>query len=272
VSNTLGLVLKDGSRSVIKISPHRVDRTLMREAQQLAHLRMLGVPVPTVYGFRLASLDEPDSWLLMEWREGKDLAAVKALATPEQFEKLQGELAEVVLMMHQQIGPAYMRVGCDDQEVPEWHRFFSGIYDPMWLDLEKDPSTSRGCKKAFNKIRENLPRLLDHPDKPRLVHWDLWSGNVLAAQDNGGFRISSLLDPICKYAHAEAELAYLEMFQTVTKTFLDEYKRVLRPDDGYFGLRRQVYQLYFLMDHACFFGGQYHKKLEEASERLAGKI
>lgn len=272
VSDTLGLVLEDGGKAVLKISPHRVDRHVVSEAQQLAHLRLLGVPVPTVYRFRMADLDWPDSYLLMEWVEGVDLAKVKEQASAVEFDAIQRELAEIVLKMHGQTGPGYMRVGADDCECGSWPAFFEGVYGPIWAELEKDPATSKATKKAFNKIRSAVPTLLEHGDRPRLTHWDLWCGNVLANRNGSGWKVTGILDPMCKYAHHEAELAYLEMFGTVTRAFLEVYKSVLRPADEYARSRRQVYQCYFAMDHAAFFGGSYHAKFAAAVEKTAALV
>lgn len=269
VSDTLGILLKDGTRCVLKYCPHRVDRNVTREAQQLAHLRLLGIPVPSVYKFQLADLDYPDSWLLMEWVDGVDLAEARQRCTDHEYERLQHELAEVVLKMHEHTGPAYMRVGTDDVECANWPQFFVDVYAPMWAELDKNPATSKACRKNFLKVQESLPRLLANDDSPRLVHWDLWAGNVIVKKSDHGWNISAVLDPMCKYAHAEAELAYLEMFQTVTRAFLDAYKAVMRPVEAYARFRRQIYQLYFLMDHAAFFGGSYHDKFAAAAEKAA---
>lgn len=275
VSNTMAIVLNTGEKAVLKISPHRVDRSVAREAQQLSHLRVIGVPVPAVYRWKLGDLDEPDSFLLMEHVEGIDLAKAKAQCSTAEFEALQDDLARIVLVMHGQTSDVYMRVGttgAEGAEFAEWPAFFRSVYDGMWRELEKDSATEKSCRKAFNKVHDALPKLLTHGDVPRLVHWDLWSANVLAAPGKEGWKVTAILDPMCKYAHAEVELAYLEMFQTVNGAFMRRYKRELKLDEGYAALRREVYQLYFLMDHAAFFGGQYHGKLAEAAERMASRL
>lgn len=269
IATTLGIKLTDGGQAVLKVAPHRVDRSLLREAQQLAHLRMLGIPVPTVYQWRLADLDWPHSYLLLEYCPGVDLSQAKEKASPEAFDGLQRELAQIVLQMHKQTGPAYMRLGetgVEDSEYTDWVAFFRHIYDPMWAEVEKAEQTSKGTRKAFCRIREALPRLLANSEPPRLVHWDLWSGNILAGPvgDPGGpWKVSAILDPMLKFAHHEAELAYLELFQTVTPTFMKEYKQCFKPGEEYAMRRRPVYHLYHHLDHAAFFGGQYHAKFAE---------
>ena len=128
-------------------------------------------------------------------------------------------------------------------------------------------------KKQIGKIHEKLDRLLTHEDRPRLVHWDIWATNVLAGVDGEGkWRIRALLDPNCKYAHAEAEIAYLELFNTVTPTFLKEYQRVHKLGSGYQQVRKLVYQMYPLLNHVHLFGNGYLKPLEAAVEKVGGVV
>src|SRR5215207_4991957 len=67
INTTLALHLKDDRKIVVKISPHRVDKSYEREAYQLTLLKSAGVPVPEVICWKIASLDRPMSFLLMEF-------------------------------------------------------------------------------------------------------------------------------------------------------------------------------------------------------------
>ena len=80
---------RSGDRAVLKITPHRVDRTYADEAHQLRLLRQVGLPAPEVYRCHVGTLDQPFSYLLLEFREGVDLGRAKAQASPEAFEALQ---------------------------------------------------------------------------------------------------------------------------------------------------------------------------------------
>src|SRR5580658_8409621 len=70
ISTTLALTLADQSRVVLKISAHRVDRSYQREAHQLDLLRSAGMPVPKVHTWKIGSLDDPFSYILMEFVDG----------------------------------------------------------------------------------------------------------------------------------------------------------------------------------------------------------
>ncbi len=273
INNVLGIVLQDGSKVVLKLSPHRVDLSLKREAFQLEQLRDAGVPVPRVYAWHLAHLDDPNSWILLEHVDGVDLATARKHCTPDQFDSLQRHLAEIVLTMHNHTGPCYERLEgqCDGhQGFSSWAAFFHHVYDPIWQDAKDDTHLKPAVRSRLGKIHDKLESLLAHDDVPRLTHWDIWATNILAGPDeSGNWRVRALLDPNCKYAHAEAELAYMELFQTITPAFIDKYKSAQPLAGEYHVKRKPVYQLYSLLNHLRLFGAQYVKPVEELSARVA---
>lgn len=275
INTTLALTTEAGDRAVLKISPHRVNRDVEREAYQLGLLRSLGLPVPQVYKSHLATLDEPHSYLLMEYVDGHDLAAARQACTPEQYDALQRELAEIVLTLHGRRGEAYFR-DHGPIEMPRfesWVEFYRHVYDPIWVDVEKSPVLPAKVRRHIRKIHDRLDRLLVHDDAPRLAHWDIWSGNVVAAPNgDGGWHVRALLDPNCKYAHAEAEIAYMELFHTVTPAFLQAYQAERKLGEGYHRVRKPVYQLYEMISHVHGFGHEYVKPLIAAWERAAALV
>lgn len=274
ISTALCLTLSDGNRAVLKITPHRVDRTYEDEKHQLALLREADVPVPDVFRCHTGSLDEPFSYILMQFVEGVDLAAARAACSAVQFEQLQAELATLVLRLHERAAPHYMRcTAAQPRRYESWPICYRDIFDPIWSEVEKSSALQVKARKTVNRIHERLDRLLAHADCPRLVHWDLWSTNILAHCDSSGvWRITALLDPNCKYAHAEAEIAYLELFQTITPAFLKAYQQSQKLPVEYHRVRKPVYQLYSLLNHLRLFGSEYLKPLNAAIERAGALV
>ena len=80
---------------MLKLSQHRVDRSYEREAHQLDLLHNLGLPAPKVYACSTGTLDDPHSFLLMEFMPGVPLNEAKQRCTSEQFDDLQRHLAEM---------------------------------------------------------------------------------------------------------------------------------------------------------------------------------
>src|SRR5437763_8725954 len=285
INTTLELHLGDGKKVVIKVSPHRVDRNYEREAYQLTLLKDCGIPVPEVCCWKIGSLDDPFSYILMEFVEGVNLGEAKKLCSPEEFDALQAELADIVASMHDNTNQRYMRVmeaggsgagsgsagnGGGDA-FDHWPAFYRSVYDPIWHEVEKEAHLPKHCRKHIGKIHERLERLIVHADRPRLVHWDIWNTNVLVRRDDasGKWKVAALLDPNCKYAHAEAEIAYMELFHTVTPAFMKQYQQRHRLATEYHQFRRPVYQLYPMLNHVRLFGENYIKPLTAAVEKCS---
>lgn len=271
INTTLSLHCKDGQRAVIKISPHRVNRDHEREAYQLNLLREVGLPVPKVYAWKMGSLEDPFSYILMEFVEGFDLAQARQRCSSEQYDQIQTHLAELVGQMHQHTADKYMRVmGPGGAQFDTWPAFYRAVYDPIWKETEKSALLPVKARKQIGKIHdEKLDRLIGNDDIPRLVHWDVWATNILVnCNGDGRWYVSALLDPNCKYAHAEAEIAYMELFHTITPAFLRAYQQSHRLAAEYHRVRKLIYQLYPLINHVHLFGQEYVKPLMGALDRL----
>src|SRR5690606_361613 len=65
INTTILLTLKDTRQAVLKITPHRVDRSYVDEAYQLDLLKQAGMPTPEIYAIFSGSLDSPFSYLVM---------------------------------------------------------------------------------------------------------------------------------------------------------------------------------------------------------------
>lgn len=274
IHTTLFLLTRNGSRAVLKITPHRVDRGYQDEACQLNLLRSIGLPVPEVYACRLGDLDAPNSYILLEFIDGVSLSEARRRCEPDQFDQLQCRLAELVLIMHNHRSSHYWRVTAGQrQQHDHWPSFYREMYDPIWHEAEKLPQLPPKAKRQIGKVHEHLERLIAHDDSPRLVHWDLWSANLLVHLDSQGqWQIGAFLDPNCKFAHAEAELAYLELFRTANPAFLRAYQRVRKLSPDYHHRRKLVYQLYPLIDDVTLHGEQYIKPLMAQLDKLATVI
>ena len=104
-----------------------------------------------------------------------------------------------------------------------------------------------------NRLLENLEIYFDNYDpRPSLLHGDLWSGN-LAADIEGN---PVIYDPACYFGDHEADLAMMELFGSPGEAFFAEYNRHFPIDAGY-SVRRELYNLYHVLNHANLFGGGY---------------
>ena len=132
-----------------------------------------------------------------------------------------------------------------------WIKFFCEMRLVPQFKLADSHFTAED-KNKNEKLLEKLPSLLIEPKKPSLLHGDLWSGNVLCGPDGKAM----LIDPASYVGCAEADLAMTELFGGFPKNFYDAYKEALPLEAGY-EERRDLYNLYHLLNHLNLFGEGY---------------
>ena len=101
-------------------------------------------------------------------------------------------------------------------------------------------------------LLEHLDSYLTEPEFPSLIHGDLWSGNAVCGPDGKAW----ILDPAAYVGHFEAELAMTELFGGFPAVFYDAYHEENRIDSGYRD-RRDLYNLYHMLNHLNLFGRSY---------------
>ncbi|MDC0226617.1 fructosamine kinase family protein [Alphaproteobacteria bacterium] len=94
------------------------------------------------------------------------------------------------------------------------------------------------CK--IEKLLKNLENRIPSNPKPRLLHGDLWEGNILF--NNG--KLVGLIDPGIFFGHNEMEIAYLTWFKYIDKKFLDYYSDEIKITKNFYEYE-SIYQLFF---------------------------
>lgn len=107
-------------------------------------------------------------------------------------------------------------------------------------------------RKRIGDLLADLDRFLIEPERPSLLHGDLWAGNFLAGRNGEAV----LIDPAVYVGCAEADLAMTELFGGFSPRFYDAYREVHPVPYGYRD-RRDLYNLYHLLNHLNLFGGGY---------------
>lgn len=118
------------------------------------------------------------------------------------------------------------------------------------------------------RLQENIGWFFRHYQPvPSLLHGDLWGGN--AAFLPSGEPV--IFDPAVYYGDREADLAMTELFGGFGQRFYMSYSEAWALDAGY-GLRKPLYNLYHLLNHANLFGGAYVRQSESVMRHLLDRL
>jgi protein-ribulosamine 3-kinase len=102
---------------------------------------------------------------------------------------------------------------------------------------------------------------------PSLLHGDLWPGNA-AFTANGE---PVIFDPAIYYGDREADLAMTELFGGFPAEFYFAYHEAWPLDQGY-RVRKSLYNLYHILNHANLFGGGYAAQAQTMLEKLLAEL
>lgn len=132
-----------------------------------------------------------------------------------------------------------------------------------WIDFYRDCRLAPQFQRADSyfspedrakiaKLLDKLENLLVEPESPSLLHGDLWSGNVMCGPEGKAM----LIDPAAYVGHREADLAMTELFGVFPPEFYEAYREAAPLQTGY-EERRDLYNLYQLLNHLNLFGPTY---------------
>jgi len=158
-------------------------------------------------------------------------------------------------------------IGSTPQHNP-WCENWSEFWVEHRLGFQLALAARAGCGARLTRTGEQLcarvPALLDgHRVVPALLHGDLWSGNYAA--DESGAPV--IFDPAVYYGDREADLAMTRLFGGFGREFYEAYEAEYPLEPGY-PLRRDLYNLYHVLNHFNLFGGGYAAQAQSLIDRL----
>jgi fructosamine-3-kinase len=232
------------------------------EADGLAALGEAGalrVPATVAHG-----RDDEHAWLVLEWLDLLPLDGPSAAA-----------LGSALAAQHRRPCKRFgwrrdNFIGASPQENAE-----GDDWSAFWRDRRLAPQLGLAA-------RHRLPsRMIDRGERlaadcgaffrhlavtPSLLHGDLWPGN--AAGLRGAFAV---FDPAVYAGHREADIAMTELFGGFPRDFQAAYFTDWPVEAGY-TVRRDLYNLYHVLNHANLFAGGYVRQAADGIEKLLAEV
>jgi len=146
----------------------------------------------------------------------------------------------------------------------DWVAFWREHRLGFQLGLAERNGYTGAVQRDGARLMETLPVFFQtYTPRPALLHGDLWSGN--AAFDEAGTPV--VFDPAVYYGDREADVAMTELFGGFSGEFYAAYREAYPLDPGY-TVRRDLYNLYHVLNHLNLFGGGYLAQAERLIARL----
>lgn len=235
----------------LKWSRDQAAATFPAEARGLIAMRQAGspliVPEPLLAD---AGTDGSAGLLLLPWIE-------RGEAGPNFWNRFAEGLAE----MHRHTagrfgfdGDSFIgRLPQENMWTSSWPKFFRERR--LTPQVERARSMGRwnaSWNASLDRLVYRLTDLLPPNPESSMLHGDLWSGNYMVDAENRPV----LIDPAAYFGHREADIAMTELFGGFDRRFYDAYQRAWPLAPGY-EERREIYNLYHLINHLNHFGGGY---------------
>lgn len=202
------VLLDDGRPAVVKLAPHdgvpvlRYERGIMATEAMVYRLAATapghGVPMPELLhagdGFLVLSVLEGTPWDKL----GK-LGKLTDEIPPTTTSLLRRELGRIVASLHR-LAPEDGRFGYPAAEsalsAADWRTAFTGMTEALLEDAARWDSPLGVTPDEVRTLVAEGGYALDQVTEPRLVHFDLWPGNIFVRMtgDGSAARITGIID------------------------------------------------------------------------------
>ena len=253
-------VLEDGNRRYfVKVNASSRYDMFVAEAlglEDIARTKTVRVPMPVCHG----TVDNA-SFLVLEYIPLQGAGAAAA-----------AQLGQALAAMHRHSHDSFgweidNTIGSTPQHntpAGDWIDFLR----EQRLGFQLAHAASKGHGGRLQQLGESLLAVVDvfftdYSPRPALLHGDLWGGNFAAT--DGGTPV--IFDPAVYYGDREADLAMTELFGGFAPSFYAAYREAWPLDAGY-AVRRDLYNLYHVLNHLNIFGGGYGGQAQHMMERL----
>ena len=254
--STTGLVF-------VKVAPLARESALEAEAEALRELAAASaVRVPGVLGSGVAG---DRAFLALEWIEFGTARAGTEARLGEQLALLhRSTAARFGWHRHNTIGATPQR----NDWTADWPEFFARHRLGFQLELSERAGHGGPWLERGRELCERVGAFFaSYRPQPSLLHGDLWGGNWAA--DASGAPV--IFDPATYYGDREADLAMTHLFGGFGREFYAAYESEWPLDRGAIA-RRDLYNLYHVLNHLNLFGGGYRTQAERMIERLLAEI
>jgi fructosamine-3-kinase len=248
------------------------------------------VPQPIAHG-----IADQQSYLILEYLELHSRGDARLLGEQlAAMHRFTSDRAQVILQPAEEVNSGHSRPGCfatpchgrkaktfgfaqdnfigttsqSNTWTEDWVTFWREQRLGFQLQLAAEKGNDGELQSLGEKLLVALPAFFcGYAPQPSLLHGDLWSGNHAYLAKGSPV----IFDPAAYYGDRESDLAMTELFGGFHADFYTAYRASWPLDTGY-AARRDLYNLYHILNHANIFGGGYVRQAGQMMQKLLAEV
>lgn len=190
--------LSDGRETIVKIAPAHHQNLLSNEvalmAAEVKAMQLIGaqtnIPVAQVYAYDTSRTLCSSDYFFMEVIPGKSMFTLRDEMTKPQREALHRRIGQITRAIGEVSNARFGFVGDETKQFDHLYDFVRLLLTNVLRDAAaKDVETGVAADDLLSVLQRHRS-CFDEVTVPRLVHWDMWEGNIFV-QDG---RITGVID------------------------------------------------------------------------------
>ena len=224
-----------GQEVVMKVAPPpeikilTYEKNIMKTEVQVYKIlkEKTEVPVPEILSYNFKHDIINRDYLIMEKLKGIPWNKIESKLSHKQNDQLKYKTGIYAAQINSVIGNHFGYFTDNKKSYNKnWKNTFVNMTKNILDDgIELNAEIPRSPKDIMRLV-ENKANFLEDVKVPRLVHWDLWEGNIFIIEQEQGYSIEGIIDceralwgdPLIEYEfmHAPSNQAFLEGFEAET--------------------------------------------------------
>lgn len=247
-----------GKHGILKIEPPTdvkimgYEKDIMEvEVEVMKKVReKTNVPIPEIYCYDTSKDIIPQQYFIMEKLDGKPLNEIRQSLDEQIIESIESKLGKYNRCINGYSNDEFGLYASSQPKFCSWYKAFKSIVQ-LVLDDGEELKVDIGMPyEKIVDIIDSLKEVLNVVKEPKLVHWDLWDGNIFIDDE----KIVGLID--FERALWADPLMEISFWASSKDYFINGYGQDIK-GELYFDIRRNLYALYtaIIMVVECKFRG-----------------
>ena len=243
------ITMENGMEVILKIAPSpdldimtHEENIMFAEVDSMRRLaKETEVPVAKILFYDNSHTLCNSDYFIMEKLEGSSLVSCTEMPQ-EQKNRIHYQTGKFNAVINSIKGSKFGYYGQPECQGANWYEVFRSMLLDTYYDAEQKNTNIKVPRDKLLKLYDQDKAIFEQVTEPKLVHWDLWAGNIFVCED----KITGLIDfERCLWADVLMEVGFRTYGDGQEKAFLEGYGMTVLSQEQL--LRAVWYDIYLFL-------------------------